>query len=134
MDAMSGSSTKSNFGDFADHISLADDDNGHELLSDWIFGHAVELAQMKKLFKGTHVATDIAALELIGTLYSPVDESQEEISARNARLSAYEFLHYELLRKKTPSAHATVTAIQIEKLNSQLCRTDRSLTSRFRLY
>lgn len=134
MDAASGTSTDINFGEIADHISLADDEDGHELLSDWIFGHGVELAQMKKLFKGTHVATDIAALELIGTLYSPADESRDETAARRTRLDAYQTLQSELLRKKRPSTEATLAVIKIEKLNAQLCRTDRSLTSNFRLY
>ncbi len=134
MDASSGTTTDINFGDIADHISLADDDVGHELLSDWIFGHAVELAHMKKVFKGTHIATDIAALELIGTLYSPANQSRAEAAARHTRLDHYQFLQSELARKKKPSAEAAVTVIQIERLNAQLCRTDRSLTSRSRLY
>lgn len=134
MDASSGTTTDINFGDIADHISLADDDAGHELLSDWIFGHAVELALMKKTFKGTHVATDIAALELIGTLYSPANQSRQEAEARRTRLDHFQFLQSELLRKKSPSAEATLKVLLIERLNAQLCRTDRSLTSRSRLY
>jgi hypothetical protein len=134
MDATAGTSTDTNFGEIADHISLADDDAGHELLSDWVFGHAVELALMKKSFAGTHVAADIAALELVGTLYSPANQSREEVVARRTRLDHYQFLQSELLRRKKPSTEAKLSVIHIEKLNAQLCRTDRSLTSGFRLY
>lgn len=130
IDAMSGTKTKTNFGEIAEHISAAADDAGHELLSDWIFGHAVDMAYLKKKFKGTHIATDLAALEMIGTFYSPADESHEEV-ARSERLYFYSLLQDEMRRKKKPSAQATACVIQIDRLNAELCKTDRSLTSRY---